>query len=161
MGRILKWALSSFRIIVIVTELVVMAAFLSRFWLDAENSDLNETISQKKAIITSFAETEKKFRTFQKQIDIFSKITSSAPKSEYVNLITSLTPAEVFLNSISDNEDSLQIIGYSSSEQNISQFIINLSSASKFKDVSLNKIASSEDNSSAIIFTIGANISKI
>lgn len=161
LGRILKWAVSSFRIIVIVTEMIVMAAFLSRFWLDATNSDLNDTILQKKAIITSFTETENKFRTFQKQIDIFTKITSLTQKSEYLNLITSLTPADVILNSISDSEDSVQIIGYSGSEQNISQFIKNLSSAGKFKDVSLNKIDSSEDNSSAIVFTIRAGISEI
>ena len=43
-GRILKWGLSTFRIIVIIVEMVVMAAFLSRFWLDAKNSDLNEDI---------------------------------------------------------------------------------------------------------------------
>lgn len=161
LGRILKWAVSSFRIIVIATEMIVMAAFLSRFWLDATNSDLNDTILQKKAIITSFTETENKFRTFQKQIDIFTKITSLTQKSEYLNLITSLTPADVILNSISDSEDSVQIIGYSGSEQNISQFIKNLSSAGKFKDVSLNKIDSSEDNSSAIVFTIRAGISEI
>lgn len=161
LGRILKWAVSSFRIIVIATEMIVMAAFLSRFWLDATNSDLNDTILQKKAIITSFTETENKFRTFQKQIDIFTKITSLTQKSEYLNLITSLTPADVILNSISDSEDSVQIIGYSGSEQNISQFIKNLSSAGKFKDVSLNKIDSSEDNPSAIVFTIRAGISEI
>lgn len=161
LGRILKWAVSSFRIIVIATEMIVMAAFLSRFWLDATNSDLNDAILQKKAIITSFTETENKFRTFQKQIDIFTKITSLTQKSEYLNLITSLTPADVILNSISDSEDSVQIIGYSGSEQNISQFIKNLSSAGKFKDVSLNKIDSSEDNPSAIVFTIRAGISEI
>lgn len=161
LGRILKWAVSSFRIIVIVTEMIVMAAFLSRFWLDATNSDLNDTILQKKAIITSFTETENKFRTFQKQIDIFTKITSLTQKSEYLNLITSLTPADVILNSISDSEDSVQIIGYSGSEQNISQFIKNLSSTGKFKDVSLNKVDSSEDNPSVIVFTIRAGISEI
>jgi len=155
-GRILKWALSSFRIIVIATELIVMAAFLSRFWLDANNSDLNDAISQKKAIITSFTETEKKFRTFQKQIDVFTKITSLTQKSGYLNLITSLTPADVVLNSISGDDDSVQIIGFSDSEQNISQFIKNLSSAGKFKDVSLNKIDSGEGSSSAIVFTITA-----
>ena len=32
-GRILAWILSTFRIIVIITELLVMVAFLSRFWL--------------------------------------------------------------------------------------------------------------------------------
>ena len=161
LGRILKWTLSSFRIIVIITEMIVMAAFLSRFWLDANNSDLNDVILQKKAIIVSFAETEKKFRTFQKQIDIFTKITSLTQKSEYVNLVTSLTPPEVILNSISDNENSVQIVGYSGSEQHISQFLKNLSSVNKFKDVLLSSIDSSEDDSSAIVFTVSANISEI
>lgn len=161
LGRILKWTLSSFRITVIATEMIVMAAFLSRFWLDASSSDLNSAISQKEAIITSFGETENKFRTFQKRIDIFTKITSLAQKSEHLNLITSLTPPEVVLNSISDSGGSVQITGYSGSEQNISQFIKNLSSVNKFKDVSLNDVSFSEDNSSAIVFTIITGISEI
>ena len=41
-GRVLTWILSTFRIIVIVTEIIVMIAFLSRFWLDAQNTDLSE-----------------------------------------------------------------------------------------------------------------------
>ena len=138
-----------------------MAAFLSRFWLDANSSDLNDAISQKKSIITSFKETEDEFRIFQKRIDIFSKTASLTLKSEYVSLITSLIPTEVVLNSISNNESSVQIVGYSGSERNISQFIKNLSAAGKFKGVSLNKIDSSEDNPSLIVFTIKANISEI
>lgn len=160
-GRILKWAVSSFRIIVIVTEMIVMGAFLSRFWLDAQNSDLNEEISQKKAVITSFAKTESKFRTFQKQIEIFTQISSLAQQSEYLNLITSLTPREIVLNSVSDNENAVQIMGISGNEQNISQFIKNLSANAKFKEVSLNRVDSSEDNPSAIVFTIKASISEI
>ena len=161
LGRILKWAVSSFRIIVIVIEMIVMGAFLSRFWLDAENSDLNNEISQKKAVISSFAEVENKFRIFQKQIEIFTKISSFAQQSEYINIITSLAPKEIVLNSISDNENSVQIIGMSGNEQNISQFIKNLSSNDKFKDVSLSRVDSSEDNPSAIVFTIKASISEI
>jgi Tfp pilus assembly protein PilN len=161
LGRILKWAVSSFRIIVIITEMIVMGAFLSRFWLDANNSDLNDAITQKKVVIASYAETESKFRTFQKQIDIFNKIASSAQKSVYLNLITSLAPTDVILNSVSDNDNSIQIIGYSGNEQSISQFIKNLSSNNKFKDVSLNKIDPSEDNPSAIVFTIKADVSEI
>lgn len=161
LGRILRWALSSFRIIVIVTEMVVMGAFLSRFWLDANNSDLNDAISQKKAVIASFSQTETKFRNFQKQINIFAKIASLTQESEYVNLVISLAPANVTLDSVSDTEDSVQIIGSSNAEQNISQFIKNLSSAGKFKDVLLNKVGSSEDNPSMIVFTIKASISEI
>ena len=46
LGRILAWILSTFRILVIMTELIVILAFLSRFWLDARTTDLNEEIKQ-------------------------------------------------------------------------------------------------------------------
>ena len=124
-------------------------------------SELNNEISQKRAVISSFAKVENKFRTFQKQIEIFTKISSLAQQSEYINLITSLTPREIVLNSVSDNDGSIQITGTSSNQQNISQFIKNLSSNDKLKDVSLSRVDSSEDNPSAIVFTIKASISGI
>ena len=44
---------------VIITELVVMSAFLSRFWLDSRNSDLNEEINMNKVQVLAYAEVEK------------------------------------------------------------------------------------------------------
>jgi len=67
-GRILKWALSTFRIVVIVTELIVMSAFLSRFWLDAKNSDLNEEINVNKSQIIAYKDIETEFRSLQKNL---------------------------------------------------------------------------------------------
>lgn len=153
-GRTLRWMLSSFRVIVIATEMIVMAAFLSRFWLDAKNSDLNEVIAQKKATISSFSETEKAFRNFQNQIDVFAKTVPPVAPSKYLNLITSLAPTDVTLNSVSESEGSIQIVGSSGSEQSASQFLKNLSVETKFKDVTLTKIDSSKDNPAVIVFTI-------
>src|SRR3972149_8966441 len=144
LGRTLKWALSSFRIIVIATEMVVMGAFLSRFWLDARNSDLNDSIVQKRAVIESFGEVEKSFRNFQTQIDVFAKVTALTPASDYINLVTSLAPPDVTLSSISNSENSIQIVGSSVSEQNVSQFIKNISAETRFKNVSLSKIDSNK-----------------
>ena len=62
LGRVLNWLLTTFRYIVIVTEIVVMTAFLSRFWLDAKSTDLNELIKQKQAVIAASADFEKEFR---------------------------------------------------------------------------------------------------
>jgi len=36
LGRVITWFLGTFRIMVIAVELVVVAAFLSRFWLDSK-----------------------------------------------------------------------------------------------------------------------------
>src|SRR3989304_6667942 len=74
-GRILAWALSTFRIIVIITELVVILAFLSRFFLDAQNADLSEQIEQKSGIVAASSDFEKTFRQTQKKLEIFSVLT--------------------------------------------------------------------------------------
>jgi hypothetical protein len=73
-GRVLKWALSTFRVMVIVTELVVMSAFLSRFWLDSKNSDLNEAMGIKKAQVMAYKEVEKEFRSYQTKLSIASSL---------------------------------------------------------------------------------------
>src|SRR3990167_1085348 len=76
-GRVLKWLLSSFRIMVIITELVVMTAFLSRFWLDAKTTDLNDSIKQKQAVIESQNNFEKEFRKTQNRLVIFKEVTEA------------------------------------------------------------------------------------
>ena len=65
-GRILTWLLSTFRIIVIFTEVIVMAVFLSRFWLDAKANDLNELLRKNQAILKTTTEFENEFRDIQK-----------------------------------------------------------------------------------------------
>lgn len=154
LGRLLRWALSSFRIIVIVTEMFVMGAFLSRFWLDAKNSDLNELLDQKKAVIAASAEVEKEFKDNQKRLTIFSKITSQSPSSETIQTIASFLPPEVSLTSVSLGEKLIQISGSSANEMGIAQFIANLESSKKFKEVGLAQVGSDKENQTRIGFSV-------
>ena len=62
LGKLLKWALTAGRYIVIVTELAVIMAFLSRFKFDRELTDLHEEIKQKQAVIQSAQSFETEFR---------------------------------------------------------------------------------------------------
>jgi len=39
-GKFLRWALTAGRVMVVLTEFVVILAFGSRFWLDKEMNDL-------------------------------------------------------------------------------------------------------------------------
>lgn len=157
-GRVLKWALSTFRIIVIVTEMLVMIAFLSRFWLDARNSDLNEILTQKKALILSYATTEKNFRDTQKRVEIFSKMTSHDPVSTPVRIAASYLPPDVQMTSLTQTENTIQISGTSASEQGIAQLVANLSSVESFKEVALTQISSDKENQSLLLFTVKVSI---
>jgi Tfp pilus assembly protein PilN len=159
-GRVLKWALSTFRIIVIVMEMVVMAAFLSRFWLDARNSDLNESIKQKQAVLTASADFEKEFRQVQKRLNIASVLYSVSQPSPSISSIASYLPVDVFLSSLSFTDDSVQVKGIASSEKGVAQFIANLESDKKIKEVSLSQVDSSKEGGISLVFTLKITLEK-
>lgn len=153
-GRVLKWAMGTFRIIVIITEMVVMAAFLSRFYLDARNSDLNEQINLRSAQIQAQSDFEKEFRGVQTKLGIVKALSTGAQPSDRINSLVSQIPADITLSSISVDSTTTQVKGSAGSELAIAQFISNLKSDSSFKSVDLGSIGSSEGNSSQTIFTI-------
>jgi len=68
LDKLTKWVLSVGRYIVVFTELIVIGAFLSRFWLDRKNTDLSEKIRQQKAILSSTQTFEREFHLFQRRL---------------------------------------------------------------------------------------------
>ncbi len=153
-GRVLKWAMGTFRIIVIVTEMVVMAAFLSRFWLDAQNSDLTDSIKIKSAQIAAQSDFEKEFRQIQKKLAIAKALAKDIKPTDKVDIVTSRIPGDVILTAITTGEGTLQIKGTASSEIGIIQLISNLKAEKSLKTVELVSISSSENNPSEIVFVI-------
>jgi Tfp pilus assembly protein PilN len=154
LGRTLKWAMGTFRIIVIVTEMIVMAAFLSRFWLDAQNSDLTNSIKIKAAQITAQASVEKEFRDVQSKLTIIKEIGSGTKPSQRIEAITSKLPSGVNLTNVSVLENTAQVKGTSANELGIAQFIANLKADPSFKTVNLGQVGSSENNLDQIGFSI-------
>jgi Tfp pilus assembly protein PilN len=153
-GRVLKWAMGTFRIIVIVTEMVVMAAFISRFWLDAQNSDLTDTIKNKSAQIEAQSNFEKKFREVQKKLAITKALAKDVNPTDKITLISQKIPLDVSLTAITESAGLVQIKGTAGSEMGAVQFVANLKTEKSFKTVDLSAINSSEDNPSIIIFVI-------
>jgi Tfp pilus assembly protein PilN len=156
-GRILKWAMTTFRFIVIITEMIVMGAFLSRFWLDAQNSDLNDSLKIKSAQISSQSSFENEFRDLQDRISVFKELTKGTGASVVLDKVVSKIPDGVSLQSISNQEGSVQVKGVSASELGIAQFVSNLKNEKSFKNISLGQISSSESNSAFTIFSIRIN----
>ena len=154
LGRTLKWAMGTFRIIVIVTEMIVMAAFMSRFWLDALNSDLSNAIKIKSAQVSAMAKTEKDFRSVQSKLNIVQQISAATPYSQRIDTVVSKTPPEVTLTSISVLDDSILIRGLSSSELGIAQYVANLKADSSLASADLEQTNSSENNAAQTIFSI-------
>jgi Tfp pilus assembly protein PilN len=154
-GRILVWILSTFRIIVIVTELMVMVAFLSRFWLDAENTDLSEEIAQKQAVLAASQGFERKFKETQAQLAIFSELTAREELfSNVLDTTRSSLPDDLFLTSLTFSEQGVTIESATPNERSIQQLLVNLSSKELFKEAQLVEVGSSKDDSSLLKSTI-------
>jgi Tfp pilus assembly protein PilN len=148
LGRILKWLTSTFRIIVIMTEVVVMLAFLSRFYFDARSNDLTDQINQKKAVISSFANLEKDFKTAQSQLKIFAALTTDNKK--FLPLMQTLAtrlPANVQLTFLTFTNGELEIRANSLDEAGAAQTIANLQDSKLFKSVNLTQVESKQTDS--------------
>lgn len=138
LGKIINWALSAGRIIVIVTELIVIAAFLSRFWLDRTLTDLNEQNTALKSQVEAFSSFEKEFRSFQERLALYKNLAGSQIKySKTIKEIASSLPAEVALTNISVSENSIEIKGKALSEGGLLGFIKALGGAQTVKDIKL------------------------
>ena len=160
LGRTLKWVLSTFRIIVIITEMIVMIGFLSRFWLDAKNSDLNESIKGKQAVLAASSDFEKDFRKVQKRLAIVSSLYSVTQPSKNLSVITSYLPSGILISSFAVAGNGVQIKGVSASERDIAQFITNLEASKSFQKVTLSQIESSKEGGLSLVFTLKIDLAK-
>lgn len=157
LGRILKWLLSTFRYIVIGTEMVVMMAFLSRFWLDAKSGDLTDAITQKQAIVSSYSTFEKQFRDVQSKLTIFKNFsTNSNLTSSVITEIAAKIPSDVTIQDISINGSKVSITATTTNESSASSFVINLSASKFLTNINLISVTSSTTVSGQIDFSISA-----
>jgi Tfp pilus assembly protein PilN len=145
-GRVLLWLLSTFRYIVIVTELFVVAAFIARFWLDAKNINLSDEIQQNKAVIESYQDFEKEFKGIQKRLKIYNAYTQDRDKvMDAISAVITSKPPEITYSTITADETGMKISAKSVSEIGIQQFLVNLKTNEKIENVSLGNISTNEE----------------
>jgi Tfp pilus assembly protein PilN len=146
LGKFLLWALSAGRWIVILTELVVITAFISRFKFDRDLTDLHDKIKQKQAIVQSYSAFEEEFRFFKTRIaqikTLYSKQIDSAA---VLNTVALNMPNDVLLSQFSFEGTSLSISGVALSEEGLGNFLAGLITSKKFTDIDVSSITRKRD----------------
>lgn len=146
LGQFLKWALSVGRYIVIFTELIVILAFLARFKLDREISDLSEEIEQKKVIVESAKGMEEDYKELQFKIGQVKAIWEG--QKNYRGLLEKLgviTPIDAVINSIDITGDSLDLKAEVFSDAGLATFIKEFKTSKYFSNVVLGTISKGEE----------------
>jgi len=155
-GRALKWLVTTFRYIVIATEMVVMTAFLSRFYLDSRSGDLIDAINQKSAIISSYSSFESQYRATQNKLNAFSNFSGDSSKaSPIIEEISSKIPSNVTLTEITIDNSKVLITAQTNDNSSVSSFINSLTSSQNLTNISLFSITQKKDTAS-LSFTISA-----
>jgi len=147
-AKILRYLTTVGRVIIILTELIVISAFISRFWLDRRNSDLSEIVRQQKAILATTVEFEKEYSLLQQRLKVVKKLLSENPDFfGPINALVKSTPPEIVydnLNLKDTTDQSAPPIAtlnlYSYREDSLVEFISNLMVNPTIKSVSVNKI---------------------
>jgi Tfp pilus assembly protein PilN len=154
-GKFIKWSISVGRWIVVLTEFIVICAFLSRFYFDTQLANLFDDIKQKKAIVASAATFEENFRNTQEKIKIIKDLLADEQKpSSFIKAVSQSLPLEVTLTKVVIEEGELTVSGYSFSENSLKVFLNELSKKPDFTSVNLREIASRPDNQPGIEFSV-------
>lgn len=123
-GKALKWVMTAGRVLVVLTEFVVLLAFASRFYFDKKLSDLGEVLTQKETQIAAYADVETEMRkVLAKQQPVETFQSDGLGFSTKVDSLTRILPPGVVLDSLSLSKGSLVIAGKAQSEYGFAQLI--------------------------------------
>lgn len=158
-GRVLGWAVSAGRVIVVITELVVILAFLSRFWLDRQLTNLNEQIKQRVTLIHASENFEQQFRTTQSKLATFTQITQAPNSPAILEQILNLVPQDVVATQALIDRSRAQITGLALSERGLATFMKNLEEQ-KLGEVVITQASIASQEQTGIRFTLDVNFAK-
>lgn len=156
LGKILRWALSAGRYIVIFTELVVIMSFLSRFTLDRQVTDLNGVIEKKRQIILSYGDLEDKFRTVQEKINQYQQTDQETNIVDTFTHLSAVIPEGITLNELAIRPTNVTISGSTLSQTAFNLLINNMQLSSDFHNIHVSEIESGDDDE-GITFNIKAD----
>lgn len=156
-GRLVSWATTYGRYIMITTEIVVLLAFISRFSLDRKNTDLTEELTQKQAIIQANLEFEREIKSLQARLATTRKLMSDQHTlPQLINIIETLLPADVYLESFELNGSKLVVSGVAGTTGGFAQLMSNVQATKNFQNVMFGDIR--RDPSLGIEFQLTADM---
>lgn len=139
--KFMNWALTVGRLIVILTEIVAIGAFIYRFSLDGRLIDLHDKIKNKQATISVLKNDESKYRNLQDRIALASELMEKNAKTNKIIFdIVDLIPQGVTINNLTFNKDKLIISADINSVSSLTDFINVLKDYPHIKAVSIDNI---------------------
>ncbi|MDO8451901.1 MAG: PilN domain-containing protein [bacterium] len=140
-GRIVNWAITYGRYIMIGTEIAVLLAFISRFSLDRKLTDLTEAIGQKRAVLEANLPVEDQIRSLERSLALISERTAHQELPlEILSATRTALPPDVYFESWELTGDILSVDAAAGSETGLSQFLTNLRSNTLLTNIEMGDV---------------------
>lgn len=157
LGKVLTWATTTGRVLVVLTEFVVLLAFASRFYFDKKINDLSEEVDQKQVQIETFAETEKLMRkVLAKQTPINNYLTENITFGQKYDNLARIIPNGVRLEKLTIDGSGMVMVGESTTELGFAQLLKSLKKMDGVAGLTM-KDTSFDQTSGAVKFNIQAS----
>lgn len=158
-GIVLEWSLVFGKWAVIVTQLIVMGAFLYRFTLDRTLTDLGKKIAKDVAVIKSYEQVERDFSLAQKQV-IQAKAAMDSQKLvlKTLNTLEQITPTDVWYDRITLTPSAITVNALSASLPGFGRYLTAVQTNPLFTGIRVGKIESSGTRGAQLQFDLGAKI---
>jgi len=145
LGKLLKWALSTGRYVVVFTELIVILALLSRFKLDRDLTDLNEQIAQYQAMIDASGEFENQFRFLQERVNQINTLEQKRNTlNQILSEISEIAPINVNFDVLSVSSDKVSLQAQALETNGIETLVANLEKHPRFNQIRLSELSGEE-----------------
>lgn len=149
--------MTSGRVLVVLTEFVVLLAFGSRFYFDKKLNDISETLDQKLEQISSYSEIESQMRTIlAKQVPITTFLNNNIKFSNKYDDLSSIVPFGVKLEKVFLDQNTLRFTGKSESELGFALLLRKMKSMNTLSYINIKDVGF-DQNTKAVSFTIQAN----
>ena len=154
-GRFLKWAITTGRYILILVELVVIIAFLSRFKLDKDLADLADSISGKKAVLEAAYSSEQNFRFTQARLNAAGTLLSSQVGArKLLETVVSYVPPEVSLTKLVITPSLVTVSGKTDSQTGLAILLARMTADRSWASIDLTDVLATPTQ--GIQFTLAA-----
>lgn len=152
--KFINWAVTVGRLLIIVTELIALSAFLYRFSLDRQLIDLHSKIKQEESVVKALKKNEDKYRNLQDRLALVSDFSNTgAEKIKIFQDILNFAPEGLTLGNLVMYETRISINAVAQNTSSLSTFTSSLKTYPKIKKLTLDSIQIKPSRGLIVSFT--------
>lgn len=139
--RFVNWALTIGRVVVILTEVIALSAFLYRFSLDRQLIDIHSKIKQEQAVVSYLKANEDTYRNLQNRLSLAQSLSQqNKDQIKILGDVVAFAPSNFTFNAISLQQDRLKLSINTGLVTSLSYFVKSLKSYPRVSNVIVDKI---------------------